>query len=73
MNEYNNLELIGSGSFSKVYKAFHIKKKKNYCVKEFYIDIDNISDEDSYRILTEIKILSLSNYCFSFCNHFKIS
>ena len=27
-----------------------------------YTDIDNISDEDSYRILTEIKILSLSNY-----------
>ena len=56
LNNYLVQELLGEGTYSKVYKARDIKTDKTYAMKK--IEIYKFQGRDLQNILNEIRILS---------------
>jgi hypothetical protein len=57
---FNQIKLLGQGSYGSVYKVFHKFEKKFYAIKKIFITNDMIVDD--YDIFREIQIYSdLSN------------
>jgi serine/threonine protein kinase len=55
MDSYTPGDNIGTGSFGRVFLAYHKKEKKNYVIKE--IKTKDISDKDKENIENEVKLL----------------
>lgn len=57
---FNQIKLLGQGSYGSVYKVFHKFEKKFYAIKKIFITNDII--EDNYNIFGEIQIYSDLNH-----------
>lgn len=68
MNKYNNLQLLGKGSYGTVYKVKSITNNKIYALKQ--LDTSQLKSKyDIFNLISELKILSShnSNYLLK-CN-----
>ena len=57
---FNQIKLLGQGSFGSVYKVFHKYEKKFYAIKKIFITKEII--QNNYNIFREIQIYSELNY-----------
>ena len=55
-NNFNQLNLLGQGSYGSVYKVYHRFEKKYYAIKKIFIIKDLISED--YNIFNEIQLYS---------------
>jgi len=55
-SNFNQINLLGQGSYGSVYKVFHKFEKKFYAIKKIFITKDII--EENYNIFKEIQIYS---------------
>ena len=53
-NNYNQINLLGQGSYGSVYKVYHKFEKKMYALKKIFITEDLI--EDKFDIFREVQI-----------------
>lgn len=56
MDNFQVLDTLGSGTYSKVYKVKRLSDQRNYAMKK--VKITQLDDEDKEAALNEIRILA---------------
>lgn len=60
LNEFENFTLIGTGSYSSVYKVQRIADGKEYALKK--VKMGGLSDKEKENALNEVRFLASINH-----------